>query len=186
MNIYVVSNHGKLFHIRPDSSLVKGSSIFYIPDFIQSMTVSPGVSFFLEKSAKCVSRSFFERYIKYYSYGMLLYAKLPDKGFLSDNSSLFSSIFDKSSYLSADKMNIDAGIEGNLTVTTNEKEYEISLDSVNMLEIAKNSLEKISSVCTLKSGDIIFIESGMVEAEPGTSQLLLAHNKNHILRLNIK
>ncbi len=186
MNIYVVSEYGKFFHLRPDSSLVKGSSDFYVPEYINSISACSGVLFFLEKSARFIEEPFFDRYVKFYSFDVLLYAEFRDESFFNNNSGLFSLIFDKSTYLSSEKISTDIVIEGNLTLSADETEYKTRLDSFDYIEIAKKTLNKLSSICTLKTGDIIFIEHDHVKLDNTVNRLELFHNITHHLRLNIK
>ncbi|MFA6676596.1 MAG: hypothetical protein WCS34_03275 [Bacteroidales bacterium] len=76
MNLIIAKDINKGFLFRPDSSLVRNQSEYYIPDYIESLSFAPVLCVKVFKPGKAISPKFILRHIDTFNYGVLLYPDL--------------------------------------------------------------------------------------------------------------
>jgi len=164
VNIFYKNTGENKFFLKPDSALVKGSKDFYVPGHIEGVIFSPSLVFRINRNSKCTESRFASRYYNGVSYGINIY----DYRFRHNNSSDFFdlvrlTVFDNSCYIGDElflpdkhqiKGNINLAIDGTVALTCSIPE--------NILEEANKAIELISGYCSMKSGDLIYIQLGEV------------------------
>ncbi|NTU94457.1 MAG: hypothetical protein HGA52_00255 [Bacteroidales bacterium] len=177
MNIFYKNIGENKFFLKPDSALVKGSRDFYVPGYIEGVIFSPSLVFRINRSSKCTESRFAKRYYNEVSYGINIY----DYRFRQNNCSDFFdlvklTVFDNSCYAGdefflPDKYkitgNVNLAIDGIVALTCTIPE--------NILEEANMAIELISGYCSMKSGDLIYIQLGEVEELRKDVKLSLSH-----------
>jgi len=155
MNIAVFSEKSGEFYIKPDNTLVRGESDFFVPDIVERISISGALVIKIQKAAKFISAGFAERYYREVGFGILIY---PEN--LLENSSAISSglplSLDHTAYITdelIDKLSLNG--EVNFSFGSFHFKYNVNCYS---LDIANSAVEHISRYCSLKSGDLIFIE----------------------------
>ena len=177
MNIFYKNIGENKFFLKPDSALVKGSKDFYVPGYIEGVIFSPSLVFRINRSSKCTESRFARRYYNEVSYGI----NINDYRFRKNNCSDFFdlvnlTIFDNSCYAGDEFFlpdqykitgNINLAIDGIVALTCSIPE--------NILEEANLAIELISGYCSMKSGDLIYIQLGEVEELRKDIKLSLSH-----------
>lgn len=72
MNIIVTPLSGDNYYFKSDSTLVRGLSDFYIPDYVKSLDVIPVIVFKVGRPGKMIAERFAHRYISAFTYGLLI------------------------------------------------------------------------------------------------------------------
>lgn len=97
MNILVVSHDYSSYRFRPDSTLTRNQEIYYLPDFVESVSFSPILHFRCSSPGKSVEERFAHRYVDSFGYGILLYPEL--SGRITENREFISSALDFTSII---------------------------------------------------------------------------------------
>ncbi len=136
MNIFVFYPQKQEFILRPDSTLNKDCSDYWMPDGIKTLMSVPFFYLRIEKNAKSVSSRFAKRYWTFAGYGVYLYApSMPlQMGHALDFSTMVSAPMKPDELMSASAPACNPDIE----------------------ELEK-AVEKITTLCSLKSGDLVCI-----------------------------
>ena len=79
MNVIVVPESRKGFYCRPDSTLLRAISDYYIPDYVSELSVSPVFIIKTLRAGKSISAKFALRYIDSFNYGLLLHPVINKK-----------------------------------------------------------------------------------------------------------
>ena len=180
MNIFYKNIGENKFFLKPDSALVKGSRDFYLPGYIEGVIFSPSLVFRINRSSKCTESRFAIRFYNVVSYGI----NICDYRFRQNNcSDIFDlvklTIFDNSCYAGDEffppdqykiKGNINLAIDGIVALTCRIPE--------NILEEVNMAIELISGYCSMKSGDLIFIQLGEVKELRKDVRLSLFHSES--------
>jgi acylpyruvate hydrolase len=155
MNIAVFSEKSGEFYFKPDNTLVRGASDFFMPAFIQKLSASNAIVIRIIRPAKYISAQFAKRYYDEIGFGILLY---PDN--LMEGSTILSSgtslALDRTSYTTEEFFSKE-DLSEELTFSNKEKRFTYTI-GVQYLEKVDIAIEKISMYSSLKSGDLIFIE----------------------------
>jgi len=179
VNIFYKNIGEKKFFLKPDSALVKGSRDFYIPGYIEGVIFSPSLVFRINRSSKCTESRFAKRYYNEVSYGINIYDYRFRHNRCSDFFDLVRlTVFDNSCYTGDEFFLLDKyEITGNINLTIGDTialNYRIP---ENILEEANMAIELISGYCSMKSGDLLFIQLGEVEELRKDIKLTLSHQE---------
>ena len=174
MNIVVFSVNNSGFYFKTDNTLVKGSKDFFVPDIVERLYVSPSFIVKINKSAKCVSLNYAERYYNETGVGCVLYPLN-----LIENTTLLSSgialSLDYSAYTCEnfiDKHKLSGEIV--FKIGGNQFVFPIGDDILCKVDLA---IERITRYCTLKSGDLIFIELGGMNEISISEEISITYSK---------
>lgn len=135
MNIFVSDRTGANWFLRPDATLNKDCSDYWLPDGLDYVIPVPFAYIRIDKNAKSVATRFARRYYSTSGYGVYLYTdQLP---FCMGQSLDFSTLVSPSS-------------------STGDS-------TANSIPALEQAFSNISSLCSLKSGDLVCIA---LENEP--------------------
>ncbi|NCU27288.1 hypothetical protein EOM86_11305 [Candidatus Nomurabacteria bacterium] len=155
MNIAVFPVKSEDFYFKPDNTLVKDGSDYFIPDIIDTLYASAAFVVRINKAVKYTTPDFAGRYYSEVAFGCIL-----NPADIVKTSSPFSSglelAMDHTAYLT-DKYADKTGLSGELSFSFGKKEFRITM-SEEYLKIADRAIERVSRYCSLKSGDLIFLE----------------------------
>jgi 2-keto-4-pentenoate hydratase/2-oxohepta-3-ene-1,7-dioic acid hydratase in catechol pathway len=180
VNIFYKNTGENKFFLKPDSALVKGSKDLYIPDNIEGVIYSPSLVFRINKSSKRTERRFARRYYNEVSYGINMY----DYRFRQNSSSDFFDLvrltfFDNSCYSGDEFFSLDKyEISGNINLAIDGVVALTCRISEDILEEANMAIELISGYCSMKSGDLIYIQLGEFAELRKDVRLALSHSKS--------
>jgi len=76
MNLIIAKDLNKGFIFRPDSSLIRNQSEYYIPDYVENLSFAPVLCVKVFKPGKAISSKFILRHIDTFNYGVILYPEL--------------------------------------------------------------------------------------------------------------
>ncbi len=165
MNIVVFPEKREDFYFKPDNTLVKDGSDFFIPDIVETLSLSAAFVVRIQKAVKYTSSGFAGRYYNDVAFGCILYPK----NLLKISSPLSSGLalaLDHTAYVT-EKFIDKTELSGNVSFCFGKKEFCFATDK-EYIKIADQAIEKVSRHCSLKSGDLIFIElSEMSEINKG-------------------
>jgi hypothetical protein len=137
LNIIIQSyNNGNKFYLKPDTSLNRDCNNYFCPETIGSLSVSPFIYIRIERAGKSILEKFAERYYKSGGYGISLKAVSYTTG--ENTQREMSNLLDNSTFLSP--------------IVTGINNLERSLFN--------NALAVISNYISVRTGDIIAIETG--------------------------
>ncbi len=155
MNIAVFPVKSEDFYFKPDNTLVKGCSDYFIPDIVDSLYVSVAFVVRINKAVKYTTSDFAGRYYSEVAFGCIINPADIVKSSTPLSSGLALAM-DHTAYVT-DKYADKTGLSGELTFRFGKKEFRITI-SEEYLIIADKAIERLSRYCSLKSGDLIFIE----------------------------
>jgi len=188
VNIIVTDSKAEQFHFRPDSTLVKDSSHFYMPSFLDGLAVSFGYAFRIEKPAKGVSSKYSSRYINKYTEGILLYGVLDDTPPINSYRTN-ETCFDNSTYIvnqMKDLCDTTLSFDRSLSLLCDGKEYFPQEKFPNLETIAGIMLEKFSTQFSFKTRDIIFVECAYAHSITTPCDIKLFANHTPVLEFKVK
>ncbi len=148
------------FLLKPETSLLKNSKIFFLPEFSTDIRCRLGIIIRICKLGKYVNKKFAHTYYKEFGCCINLIAqdileKSIKAGLPWDKAVSFDSSTILGSFLPINDNNSLSKIECKLTVN-NEIKTHHNLDQLNL--IFDNTIELVSKYCTLKIGDYIIVE----------------------------
>lgn len=155
MNIAVFPVKSEDFYFKPDNTLVKGCSDYFIPDIVDRLYVSAAFAVRINKAVKYTTSDFAGRYYSEVAFGCIIHPADIVKSSTPLSSGLALAM-DHTAYVT-DKYADKTGLSGELTFRFGKKEFRITI-SEDYLKIADKAIERVSRYCSLKSGDLIFIE----------------------------
>lgn len=161
MNIIVAPYLKDSFYCRPDSTLIRALEEYYLPDYVDSVSVSPVMYVKTLRAGKAVANRFAERYIDSYGFGILIHPTLKEGYFSNrqeypfiENSLDYTSVIPLMSFPHTDIINAPSH---KFEVTLNYKSVieELKFPSIDNL---MNRISNISKYCSLRIGDFITFE----------------------------
>lgn len=155
MNIAVFPVKSEDFYFKPDNTLVKDGSDYFIPDIVDRLYVSAAFAVRINKAVKYTTSDFAGRYYREIAFGCIL----NPADIVRTSSPLSSGLalaMDHTAYVT-DKYADKTGLSGELSFSFGKNEFRIII-SEEHLKIADKAIERVSRYCSLKSGDLIFIE----------------------------
>lgn len=155
MNIAVFPVKSEDFYFKPDNTLVKGGADYFMPDIVDRIFVSAAFVVRINKAVKYTTSDFAGRYYSEFGFGCILNPSEIVKSRTPLSSGLALAM-DHTAYVT-DKYADKKGLSGELSFCFGKKELRITM-SEDYLKIADNAIERVSRYCSLKSGDLIFIE----------------------------
>ncbi|MFA6769844.1 MAG: hypothetical protein WCR71_01565 [Bacteroidales bacterium] len=182
MKIIVTDRKAEQFHFRPDSTLVKNSTHFYIPPFLSGLAVSLGFAFKVDKPAKSIKSKYSSRYISKYAEGLLLYGIATNNNHINSYKTA-TTCFDNSVYIVNQMKNMS---DCSLSLSCNEKECFSKKEFLNLEALVGAVLEKLSAQFSFKTGDIIFVECSPIEPITIPCDIKLYSNQTPVLEFKIK
>lgn len=138
MNIFVLTYEGRVV-VRPDTTWVRKYEDFYVPDFVDSLSVSDVVCAKVSRPGKCISERFAERYFEQMGTGLLL---CPEN------------VLDGSEQAYAEALCV--GHTSYIPVPETSKE-EFSDSERAMI---RKAFVAVSRMCIIRNGDFIAVETG--------------------------
>jgi len=155
MNIAVFPVKSEDFYFKPDNTLVKDGSDYFIPDIVERLYASAAFVVRINKAVKYTTSDFAGRYYSEVAFGCIINPADIVKSSTPLSSGLAFAM-DHTAYVT-DKYADKTGLSGELTFRFGKKEFRITI-SEEYLIIADKAIERLSRYCSLKSGDLIFIE----------------------------
>ncbi|MEA5007013.1 MAG: hypothetical protein VB022_11455 [Rikenellaceae bacterium] len=155
MNIAVFPEKSGEFYFKPDNTLVKDGSDYFVPDIVDSLYASAAFVVRIQKAVKYTSADFAGRYYSEIAFGCIIYPYNLIKASTPLSSGLALAL-DHTAYVT-DKYAEKAGLSGEISFRFGKKEFLITVSDEH-LKKADKAVEKVSKYCSLKSGDLIFIE----------------------------
>lgn len=155
MNIAVFPVKSEDFYFKPDNTLVKDGSDYFIPDIVDRLYVYAAFAVRINKAVKYTTSDFARRYYSEIAFGCIL----NPADIVRTSSPLSSGLalaMDHTAYVT-DKYADKTGLSGELSFIFGKNEFRIII-SEEHLKIADKAIERVSRYCSLKSGDLIFIE----------------------------
>ena len=173
------------FHVRPDNTLVRDNSDFYIPDFIKNIEYSVGYVFRIDKPAKCILPEFAGRYITSCSPGLLIYGSVKENHLLYGNENLNYSL-DNTTRIPKDFTNLTNSNPPLLSIVSGGVTILESKSVKNLKELSYELLVKLSSCFSFKIGDMIFAETGRSNAKLTAGELLFLADHSPLIHFFVK
>lgn len=136
MNIVVLTYKGRMV-VRPDTTWVRKDEDFYVPDFVDSISVSEVLCARISRPGKCIAPRFAERYYDATGSGLLLYADNLMDG-------------DEEGYACASCLGHSSYVKMPETPKESATEEERSLIRAAIAEVSKYAL--------VRTGDILAVE----------------------------
>lgn len=135
-------------YFKPDSSILKNGKPFFLPDYFEQVTVTPGLVFMIDRLGKGIPEKFAGRYWNNVTVGT---------AFTADGVKELSIAtgFDQSLSI--------GGFVDQTDCSSTEFSFSINGKEVfrnginNYIEQANRIIAKISNYCTFKTGDLVFI-----------------------------
>lgn len=150
MNIIVRTASGRV-HVRPDNTLDRYSRDFYVPDGIDTISLSPVVFARITRPGKCIGRKFASRYYQDCGMGVLLY---PEELACEGPEGFADAIrLDQSSILP----DVSVGLDGDeFRVCAGGK--EIFIGPAKADDIIADAISDISVLTLVRTGDLVAVE----------------------------
>lgn len=175
MNLFILNNTTGKFYFKPDTAFCKENSDFYLPDNIQSLSIQTLIAVRIIKGGKCIKSSFAKRYYSKLDYAINIFHSNILKNQIQIEDLIIYSSLENSFYFSASH-NFES------TIATQESSYLLLTngnDRITM-SICKHSetiidsaIETISSVFSVKTGDIVaFSNNEFFQIQKGDKILL--------------
>lgn len=160
MNILIRTIDGQSFYARPDSTMIRALSDYYIPDEVAEVSAIPVLCFKSARSGKAVRERFAPRYIGPFSCGLLLKTVL--SGLASEYRICMENSMDYTTIIPYDFIPIEE-----LSAYISEKRpYVLSLNGHETTRIVSppdipmlsSAVSMITSYCSLRTGDFVGVE----------------------------
>ncbi|MDD3034984.1 MAG: hypothetical protein PHT25_10370 [Bacteroidales bacterium] len=155
MNIAVFLVKSEDFYFKPDNTFIKGGSDYFIPDIVDTLYVSAAFVVRINKAVKYTTSDFAGRYYNEVAFGCIL----NPSDIVKSSSPLSSGLalaMDHTAYVT-DKYADKKEVSGEVSFCFGKKEFRINI-SEEYLKLADKAIERVSRYCSLKSGDLIFLE----------------------------
>ncbi len=157
MNIIIAPYKEDFFRIRPDSSLIRAISDYFIPDYVDSISVVPILCIKTHRPGKALAPRFVNRYLDGYSFGLFLYPELSDS--IISNRDFVANSLDYTSIVPKEMKPLDS--EFNLAASLSMQVNDEIIFRDLTLPSKESVYERISSIshyCSLRIGDFIAFE----------------------------
>jgi 2-keto-4-pentenoate hydratase/2-oxohepta-3-ene-1,7-dioic acid hydratase in catechol pathway len=180
MNLFILNKSNGKFYYKPDTTLCRENADFYIPDYINSLNIQSGVAVKIVKSGRCISSKFAERYYRNINFAVnIFHRNILNTTIHIEDLAHFSSL-EHSLYCIEKQSCNQSSISFNTLYLSNGSEtIEFYLGS-DLKSSLNSAIENISSVFSLKSGDlIIVVEDSSVEIKRGDIVKLTACDSDY-------
>lgn len=170
MNILIAPYNKNNHYFRSDSTLIRTVPEFYIPDFVESISVTPILVFRVDLPGKMIEKRFAHRYLGKFMYGLILTPKM-DKSVPPDFCEYLEQSLDYSTVIPSimtDKERLE-------TFLSESNPFIMEINGHEKFRCTKNiSLEKVyekfsamSRFCSVRTGDYIAFElTSPIQANP--------------------
>lgn len=139
-------------YFKPDSSILKNGKPFFLPDYFEQVTVTPGLVFMIDRLGKGIPEKFARRYWSSITVGAAFTAKGAKNGIKELS---IATGFDQS--LSTGSF-IDQTENRSTSLSFSIDGKEIFRNGIdNYIEQAGRIIAEMSNYCTFKTGDLVFI-----------------------------
>lgn len=173
------------FHVRPDNTLVRDSSYFYIPEFIEDLEYSVGYVFRIDKPAKCILPEFAGRYITSYTPGLLIYGKVKVNTHFYGSGSLSYSL-DNTTRIPRELHILNDSLPPLLRISSGDNTILEAKGEKNLRELSCELLVKLSSCFSFKIGDMIFAETARSKATLADGELLFMADHSPLIHFFVR
>ncbi|MDR1372623.1 MAG: fumarylacetoacetate hydrolase family protein [Dysgonamonadaceae bacterium] len=173
--------------LKPDTAYLKNNRPFFIPDFSSDVRYKVGIAILINRLGKNIARRFAHRYYCEITAGVAMTAHdLQPAGLPSAVSASFDSSAAIGDFVSLDELGADVSAidfhldrDGKTVQTGNTQHLRFSADEI---------IEYASRYFTLRTGDIIFIESDTADSVRAAigNQLQGYISDRKVLELRIK
>ncbi len=168
MNILIRTLDGTAFYVRPDSTMIRALTDYYIPDYVTAVNAVPFFCFRSARSGKAVREQFAHRYIGEFSCGILLKCETasPDSIYRTcmENAMDYTTVIPYD-LLPADRIPEYISSKRPLTVAVNGHE-KVRIEKGPDMATLSSAIAMITGYCSLRTGDFVGIElSGPVRIE---------------------
>lgn len=160
MNILISTLSGNSFYIRPDSTMIRDLTDYYIPDYVKSLSAIPVLCFKSARAGKAVREQFAYRYVGDFTYAILLKACISECNqeyrFCMENSLDYTTIIPYN-LISIDKLE---------DFISKQHPFEIAVNGFSKIRLTEGptkemlckALSMITAYCSVRTGDFIAIE----------------------------
>lgn len=160
MNILIRTLDGTAFYVRPDSTMIRALTDYYIPDYVTALSAVPFFCFRSARSGKAVREEFAHRYIGEFSCGILLKCETasPDPIYRTcmENAMDYTTVIPYE-LLPMDRMPEYISSKRPFTVAVNGHE-KIRLEKGPDRASLSSAISMITGYCSLRTGDFVGIE----------------------------
>lgn len=185
MNIIISPFDSKGFICRPDSTLLRAITEYFLPDYISHLTLSPVFYIKTHRAGKAVAPRFVSRYIDGAGYGLLLHPKIstdaPTRQFIENS-------LDYTSIIPLDLTPFDShpfGEKPDYSLLLNGKEIPEPM-ILPEKEFIFHKIAEISQYCSLRIGDFITFDLSAETPLPVPSQVEGILDGKEIFRFTVK
>lgn len=156
MNLIILPKDQPLFRYRPDSTLIRDLSVYYLPDQVQALLATPVLSIRMRRPGKAIATRFAERYWESFGFGLLLYPQLWDTE--APHREFIENAMDFTSLIPLKTVSMDQYPAQQLpTYQINGQQWPASLQYPDLNTCAER-LSEVSHYCSLRIGDLLLWE----------------------------
>lgn len=161
MNIIISPFDSKGFICRPDSTLLRAITEYFLPDYVEGLSLSPVFYIKTHRAGKAISPRFIERYIDGAGYGLLLYPQITSSAAV--NQSTLPFVENSLDYTSIIPLSISPFNSHSYSETS---PYQLLINGKSPSDrlvlpdkkLIFNKISEISQYCSLRIGDFITFE----------------------------
>lgn len=187
MKIVVVKKGSDKVELRPDNTLIRDESNYYLPPFVEKVKLSIGYAIKLERVAKMVEERFSSRYFSHYSPALLI-TPLIERATVEGRGSLkgeVASALDNITRVPPKLFPLEQFNATPLTLFYNEEQLILPTVSLDFPQLVASQIVRLSSFFTLKVGDMVVTELEE-SVRVGRGEVIFKEGANPLLSLLIK
>jgi hypothetical protein len=174
---------------RPDTTLVKESKDFYLPDDCVECSISPAIAFYIDKAGKYIGKDFILRYLSSAYISVLIHPKYNSILEPDINYNFVINSVDNSTYIGSKLFQIDNSTDDYINIimesndilfVDNNSICNITINVKQVIEQAFHSLHYVSKQTSFRKGDFLIIQLSE-KLTFKTNQTLVLKNNNQVL-----
>lgn len=169
MNILIQNESGSKFYIKPDITLWRKDSDFFIPDTFSNLCVQPAIATRITRAGKHISSAYSNRYYNSIGLAAILFEpRIYSSVLLISELTLLASIEQSFYYIDSVDLSLNKS-SFRLVLSADETEV-ISPEIYDTASIIDNAIERVTKQIAVKNGDIVavFLDS-FVDVRKGTN-----------------
>ncbi len=160
MNIIVATQKEDAFYCKPDSTLIRSIDKYFIPDYIENLTIAPIIYFKSRRAGRGISERFANRFIETFGYGVMIYPTL--KSEFGNHKESMENALDNTTIIPLKSTPIEDYDDNSnycppLIIKINGVTKFEKLHNPNMGDVLKR-FSSISSLCSIRIGDFVLFE----------------------------
>lgn len=160
MNILISTLSGDSFYARPDSTMIRDLAVYYMPDYVRSLSAVPVLCFKSARAGKAVQEQFAHRYLGEFTCAVLLKTEIsdgsPEYRFCMENSLDYTTIIPYN-LISVERLDGFISETHPLRIAVNGHSKAEITTGPSKERLCK-TLSMITSYCSVRTGDFIAVE----------------------------